>query len=125
MDLKAAIKMAKKKNRRIKVKSLNFFEQDAKSLVYWMFVNSKSKKESLEQFNKFVNATDWELERNETDLYNEDPKSVFYNKEWDILGVGLFFTDDGKNLFIDIGYTFKFDVTKTWPDSGWEYIGEF
>lgn len=60
MNLKEAIKLAMKRKKKIKSKKLSMYKQSAKSLIYWLFIDTKNEYKTL---TNFLDANDWELEK--------------------------------------------------------------
>jgi hypothetical protein len=56
MTLKQAILQARKQKCHIKCESLGMYEQSAKDLIHWLFVEQHNKAE------EYLKATDWDLE---------------------------------------------------------------
>ena len=63
MKLNEAIIESRKQKKRLKSNSLRMYEQSAKTLMYWLFCDPKTDKESIRVFNYFLNATDWEVDK--------------------------------------------------------------
>lgn len=65
MKIREAIELAKKEKKRICSKECGMFAQDAKSLIYWLFVEEDHNNSSTKTYLRIITADDWELD-NET-----------------------------------------------------------
>lgn len=64
MNIQDAIIEARKKGTRIRNKDLYYYDQDAKSLAYWILWDKTStKKQKLAKLKTFLDSTDWETEK--------------------------------------------------------------
>ena len=62
MTLSAAIKLAKFKRCKLKNTELRLHQQDAKSLIYWLFTKSSSKFDAVLLCTRWLNSDDWQLD---------------------------------------------------------------
>ena len=64
MKLKEAIRLAKKYKSRISSNQAAMLAQDAKSLIYWLFLNNSTKELDEKILEDILKATDWTLDIN-------------------------------------------------------------
>lgn len=62
MKIKKAIEKARKKRKQIRNTELAMMNQSAKSLIYWIFIDSKSDKEALERVASYLKSDKWVLD---------------------------------------------------------------